>query len=305
MTPPGKQRLIGAAHPLAAQYCELVAKTFPLSRARDPGKFLQQVSQIASREAYEAWKRAYQANDGTFLDHICWGADRYLGDGQWLYGAMDDRFASNAARVFCPSGLNAQKHVAGKVVCVVGAWDGTESLLLRALGAARVDAVEEVPEFCAMAEAQYDAWDVPGVVENCSLYELDLAKRWQAYDLVYVPGVLYHLTDLVAAVTILWSLLRPGAVLAFESIAESKGDRSARYLGAKLAGWNWWSPTADCYHAIMVDCGFRPWTVELERGRGWWVGVKGDSLPVLSAGAAGFSRPDLLRQIQQLTKGNQ
>jgi len=37
-------------------------------------------------------------------------------------------------------------------------------------------------------------------------------------------------------------------------------------------------------------------------GRGWWVGFKGDKLPALSGGAAGFSRPDVLRSIARLSK---
>src|SRR6185369_4178751 len=144
---------------------------------------------------------------------------------------------------------------------------------LRAMGAKLVDMVEEVPDFCKMAGAQYAAWDVPGTIFSRSLYEMDVESQWQAYDLLYVPGVLYHLTDLPTAMVMLWAMLKPGGVLAFESIVDPMPkERSARYLGASVPGWNWWSPTTLCYEAIMRDCGFPDGrTVERNGGRGWWV----------------------------------
>lgn len=298
MTLPGKTRCIGAAHPGAAPYVQLVHEFFNLGNAREPDAFMQQVSKWASREAYQGWLAAYRANDGSFLEHAVWGADRDLGGGQYLYGAMDDRYASNAARVFVPGGLDAAKHVKGKRACVVGAWDGTECLLLRALGASSVDAVEEVPAFCEMARAQYQAWEVPGQVHAKSLYEVDVEASWQKYDLLYVPGVMYHLTDLPTALVILWAMLAPGGVLAFESIADTGAGTHARYLGASTPGWNWWSPTPACFLAAMSDCGFQDTrTVQFDHGRGWWVGTRSDKLPALATGAAGFSRPDVLRSI--------
>jgi hypothetical protein len=298
VTLPGKTRCIGAAHPGAAPYVDLVRGAFNLGNAREPDAFMTRVSQWASLAAYQGWLKAYRANDGTFLAHTVWGADRDLGDGRYLYGAMDDRYASNAARVFVPGGLDAEKHVKDKRACVVGAWDGTECLLLRALGVISVDAIEEVPAFCDMALAQYRAWGVPGQIYTKSLYEIDVEAHWQKYDLLYVPGVMYHLTDLPTALVILWSMLAPGGVLAFESIAETGAGVHARYLGASTPGWNWWSPTPACFLAAMGDCGFSgAHTVQFDNGRGWWTGTRSDKLPALATGAAGFSRPDILRAI--------
>jgi hypothetical protein len=176
-------------------------------------------------------------------------------------------------------------------------------LLLRALGASTVDAVEEMPEFCEMARAQYEAWTIPGQIFTKSLYEVDVEASWQKYDLLYVPGVMYHLTDLPTALVILWSMLAPGGVLAFESIADAGGTTSARYLGASKPGWNWWSPTPACFLAAMRDCGFGgAKTVQFSQGRGWWFGTKAERLPALATGAAGFSRPDILRTIARLQK---
>jgi 2-polyprenyl-3-methyl-5-hydroxy-6-metoxy-1,4-benzoquinol methylase len=298
---PGKQRYIGWDYPGSERFEALVFERYRLETARDPAALLEATSRWATPAIYAKWLAAYRKNDGSFLDHVVWGADRDLGGGHYLFGAMDDRFATNAARVFVAGGLDVAHHVVGKRVCVIGAWDGTECLLLRALGAASVDAVDEVPAFCEMAKAQYAAWEIPGNVLSQSLYEIDVEAAWQMYDLVYVPGVLYHLTDLPTALVILWSMLRPGGTLAFESIADARGPCSARYLGASVPGWNWWSPTPECYEAAMRDCGFTGRTVEYTRGRGWWVGSRNTAPAALMTGAAGFSRPDILRSIARLT----
>jgi 2-polyprenyl-3-methyl-5-hydroxy-6-metoxy-1,4-benzoquinol methylase len=303
--PPGKTRYIGQPHAGAEPFRRLVATRYSLDTARDPQGFLARVAPYASLEAYNRWLNAYKAQSGSFLEHPAWGADRELGGGRWLYGAMDDRYATNAARAFGPGGLDAGLHIVGKRVCVVGAWDGTESLLLSALGAASVDAMDEVPAFCDMTQAQYDAWDISGQVLRTALYEVDPEAVWQKYDLLYVPGVLYHLTDVVAAMVLCWTMLRPGGTLAFESVADMRGSCSARYIGASATGWNWWSPTPDCYESLLRDCGFPDGrTVEYQNNRGWWVGTRGEVLPALSAGAAGFSRPDLLRSVRRLSKSS-
>jgi len=157
----------------------------------------------------------------------------------------------------------------------------------------------EVEGFADMARLQLQAWEVPGEVLSCSLYELDVDALWQRWDLLYVPGVLYHLTDPLVALVIFWALLRPGGVVAFESITSAaQQGTSARYLGARLAGWNYWAPAPATFEAMLEDAGFAARTVELSAGRGWWVGRRRPELPVLSHGAAGFSRPDLLRAIR-------
>lgn len=305
---PGKTRYIGGRYEGAERFEQLITKNFNLATisGEAPEIFLNRVERWGSREAYDRWLRAYQRNDGSFLQHAVWGADRDLGEGHYLWGAMDDRYATNAARVFAPGGLDATKHVEGKRACVIGAWDGTECLLLRALGASVIDAIEEVKDFAEMSKTQFDAWCVPGEVRNASLYELNIRQCWQSYDLLYVPGVLYHLTDLPAAMAIFWSMLRPGGALAFESVVDvdiSTDAPAARYLGASIPGWNWWAPNAACYNALLRDGGFPDGhAVEVSRGRGWWMGTRSDRLPSLECGAAGFSRTDLLREIKVLSR---
>ena len=315
---PGKGRYIGSAYPGAEALAPLLERyTLATMQGMDPAEFLRRAEEWGSLAAYQRWLTAYQRRDGTFLDHVVWGADRDLGplpgetERRYLYGAMDDRALTNLHRVAAGGGgLDPARHVAGKRCLVIGAWDGTECLLLHALGASWVDAIEEVPAFAAMCRMQLDAWQVPSaMVLARSLYEVDLADLWQSYDLLYVPGVLYHLSDPLVALVLCWGMLRPGGVLAFESIVDpptSPPTTAARYLGALKGGWNWWAPTAAAYEAMLRDAGFPDArTVETSKGRGWWIGTKGEALPALDTGAAGISRPDLLRQIQDLLRSHQ
>ncbi len=311
---PGKSRYIGAAYAGAEQWASLLDRyTLATMTGTDPAEFLTRVQQWGSLAAYQHWLSAYQRRDGSFLDHVVWGADRDLGplpgetEHRYLYGAMDDRALTNLHRI-TRAGLEPAVHVAGKRCLVIGAWDGTECLLLHALGAAEVDVIEEVADFAQMARLQLDAWRVPHrSVLPISLYEVDVAALWGRYDMIYCPGVMYHLTDPVAALVICWSLLRPGGVLAFESIADpadASGRPLGRYLGALQGGWNWWAPNPACYEAMLRDAGFPDGrTAELSKGRGWWLGTRGDALPALETGAAGFSRPDLLRAVAALARG--
>jgi len=307
---PGKRRCIGRAIPGADRWERLVNGRYCLATLPDGDRsgLVQRMVEWGSAEAYARWLDAYRRNAGNFLDHPAWGADRDLGGGVHLHGAMDDRFATNLERLVRGGGLVPDRHVFGRDCCVVGCWDGTENLLLHALGAVRVDGIEEVDAFCEMTDAQLRAWDVPGrVVHRGSLYEVDVRSLWERYALVYVPGVLYHLTDPAAALLLLWAMLRPGGTLAVESIASGDpapqdGWHAARYLGPSRPGWNWWSPTPGAWCRMMQDAGFPDArTVEFAAGRGWWVGTKRGPLPLAAHGAAGFSRPDVLRTVRELS----
>ncbi|MFH1571325.1 MAG: DUF1698 domain-containing protein [Gemmatimonadota bacterium] len=276
----------------------------------DPAAFRAEVEAFVQANPYEAWRKAWQGNSGTFLQTLCWGADREFVQAApgrprwWVKGGMDDRHLTNLERVVRPGGLDVARDVVGKLACVVGCWCGEEMLLLRALDARGCDGVEEVPEYARLAQLQIDAYRVPGRVWPRSLYSLPLDEVAGLYDLLYVPGVLYHLTDPVAALLTFWAMLKPGGVLAFETVVTPTqgGPRPmAAYLGASVVGWNWWAPTPEAYTAMMRDCGFVDCRqVDQVPGRAWFMGERSDRLPLLETGAAGFSRPDLLDEVRAL-----
>lgn len=294
--PPGKRRLAGAEHPGAAALEDLVLGRYPLAAASAPGRLLDLASSWATAEACAAWEAAYLASgdpgSGSFLDHPCWGACRDLGGGRWLWGAMDDRWATCAARLLDSGALDPRRDVAGKECLAVGAWDGTECLLLSALGAARCDALDESPDARDMASAQLGAWQVAGEATVASAYELPLLAAGR-YDLVYASGVLYHASDLAALLLALRAALRPGGLLAAETTLAPGDGLEARYSGPRVRGWSWWCPTAPLLEALASDCGLEgARVVERSGGRGWLAGRAGKGTPpAVRGGRAGLPAP--------------
>jgi len=269
----------------------------------DADAFWHQVEPFVRDNTHEQWVRAWQANDGTFLKTLCWGADRRFGPEpkHLVKGAMDDRHLSNFVRLEEGGGIDRQQHIEGRRALVVGPWCGEEMLLLHALGAALVDGIEEVDRYAHFAQAQLDAWGVPGAVASGSLHSVQIAGIAQRYHLAYVPGVMYHLTDPICALVTLWASLKPGGLLAFETMLEEGEEMTATYLGAQTAGWNWWCPTETTWLRMMADCGFVGCRMaDKVGGRAWFVGERSPRLPLVDTGAAGFSRPDLLDQLHKL-----
>lgn len=278
----------------------------------DPREFWKWVSTFGV--GYRAWFEAWQKNASNFLDVHAWGHDHDFGGGQTIKGTMDDRHVTNLERVVCGGGLDPDRDIYGKRVLIIGAYCGGEVLLLHALGAAVVDAVEEVPEYAAACAKLCDAFGIEQQTFPCSLYEIPAGwnrpanenagtptglqettvPQREAYDLIYCPGVVYHLTDQVAAMRILRDLAKPGGIVAFET-GVSGNPNDCAYQGASKAGWNWWVCGTETYRAIMHDVGLGSCRqVEQVGGRAWFIGDRIESDPLRDQGCAGFSIPDLL-----------
>lgn len=263
---------------------------------------------------YENWKKAWQANQSNFLDVHAWGHDHDFGGGHVIKGTMDDRHITNLERVVQPGGLDPDVHVNGKKCLVVGAYCGGEVLMLHALGATHVDALEEVPEYAAATARLADGFGIRQATFAASLFELpdawtsgQVTKTWdgpvglvknlperQRYDLVYCPGVIYHCTDQVATLRILRDLLVPGGSLFYETGVAGNGD-AVTYLGPSVPGWNWWVCGSKVYQQMMTDVGMENCRhVETTGGRAWFGGVRGDADPLTENACAGFAIPSLL-----------
>lgn len=306
-------RAAGAGGIDTSRFAPLMDQFTPnLATGVPPDVYGQALIDFSTAHPYSTWYRAWQVNSGTFLQTLCYGFDRWMGGppapaawreqrdpSKFIRGAMDDRHLTNLARVSVPGGLSIPDHVRGKNCLVVGCWSGEEMLLLSALGAKMVSGVEEVPQYAELAELNLKAFELGGQVVATSLYSLPEEMLRPTFDLVYMPGVLYHLTDPVAALAILWSITVPGGRLAIETAYSPGMDGAeARYLGPSVPGWNWWAPSVRCMEQMMEDCGFcNAHQVENVGGRAWFMGTRSDSLPLFERGAAGFSRPDLLRCI--------
>lgn len=308
-------RIVGKEYPTDRFWPSMARYTVDNVRSGVDGEALAKWA-IGFGHGYDVWMAAWRANRSNFLDVLAWGHDHDFGHGLVAKGTMDDRHVTNLERVVRPGGLDPEQHIKGKRCLVIGAYCGGEVLLLHALGAAQVDALEEVPEYAAACARLCDAFDIKQTTYAASLFELPDAwerggavKVWSddggpaglsdrlpdraRYDLVYCPGVIYHCTDQVAALRIMRELAVPGGAIFFETgVADGF---AANYQGPRVPGWNWWVCGPALYIQMMTDVGMASARhIDTLGGRAWFGGVRGEHDPLAEHACAGFSIPALL-----------
>ncbi|GEO81521.1 class I SAM-dependent methyltransferase [Pararhodospirillum oryzae] len=190
-----------------------------------------------------------------------WGHDHDFGDFS-VSGRMGRRHLT-LMRNFMHAFPVDDATFAGRDVLDVGCWTGGTTLLLAALGA-RVTALEEVRKYARMAQYLLDSFGVPGRVLDHSLYALDARE---AYDVIYVPGVIYHLSDPLLALRLLCNATRVGGCILVESEGINVAGALCRYEGSVLThsgsqeelsrgGWNWYSPSPLALARLLWGAGF-------------------------------------------------
>lgn len=188
-----------------------------------------------------------------------WGHDHDFGD--WsIRGMMRDRHLNIISRFV---GLGAlPEDLSGRRVLDIGCWTGGSSLLMAAMGA-EVVALEEVRKYAAAARFLAESFAASVRVFDASLYDtpaLDLG----AFDYVLFSGVLYHVSDPVLALRILFSSLLDGGACCIETAAIAGDEPLVRYAGPRKAfgkdgrriNWNWFVPTLPALRWMIEDVGF-------------------------------------------------
>jgi SAM-dependent methyltransferase len=178
----------------------------------------------------------------------------------------------------------------GKRVLDVGCWSGGDLLVLAGLGG-NVTALEEHPIAARAARRLVDLLDLNAPVIETSLFA-DKQEWAGKFDYAYCSGVIYHVTDPMLLLRILFAYLKPGG----ELFIETKGTRGegsvCSYSGTLEKGWNWYAPNETALGRWLVDAGFDADTVRVyrrENGRLLACGRKTEALELRET--AGFSRP--------------
>lgn len=210
----------------------------------------------------EGYKNPDRQRDLSIKFH--WGHHHRFDDDLKVTGRMRDRHVALMAEFLEGFCLDAS-HFDGKEILDIGCWTGGTSLMLKALGAGPITAMEEVRKYAEVAQTL--AQDIYGLDDvRClpqSLYQLDSGS----FDHIYIPGVVYHLSDPVLALRILFNRLRDGGDILIES-AGIEGDGTMcwfkgndRHFGdpngqMSRGGWAWFWPTAACLGAWLHEAGF-------------------------------------------------
>ena len=229
-----------------------------------------------------------------------WGHNHDFGD-FYLDGQMQDRHIT-LMRNFCylfPISLEAFE---GKDVLDVGCWTGGTSLLLNAIGS-RVVALEEARKYAEMTRflAQSFGIDKDVTVIGKSLYQCNDKEYFDRFDIIYFPGVIYHLSDPLIALRILYNTCKVGGIILVESAGIDSPESVCLYEGSYVfhsgrkedlnrGGWNWFLPSPLALSRMLKDAGFEEIQTVFHQKR-----VYGFAKKTAQAGItrAGLSVPDI------------
>ena len=194
-----------------------------------------------------------------------WGHHHDFGDFA-IEGRMGERHIDLMAHFLTLFPLQAAPFQDAAVLDV-GCWTGGTTLLLAALGA-RVHAIEEVRKYAKMVRflvASFGLGERVSVAAQ-SIYECDGGFD-DRFDVVYFPGVIYHLSDPVLALRILFNALKPGGIVLVESNGIEGDEPLCRFEGNFLyhsgtaeersrGGWNWFVPSPVALDRMLQEAGF-------------------------------------------------
>ena len=207
-----------------------------------------------------------------------WGHDHDFGPFK-MEGHMGDRHVRLIDRF---TGLGV---VFGGRVLDVGCWTGGTSLLLAALGC-RVTAIEEVGHYAGAAQYLADSFGLDNMtVQPRSLYA-GLSDLGDPFDLVLLAGVLYHLSDPIRALRILFEALRDGGTLLIETETCQDERPLFAYIGPRKPGYRWLVPSPPALRYVLEDTGFDVAYLETTGNRSLCIAMRDGWQSMMRAGVA-------------------
>jgi len=214
----------------------------------------------------EGWSEEELGTQRDLSIKFHWGHNHDFGSFK-QEGRMGDRhikLMSNFLSLF-PVTLEG---ISNKKVFDIGCWTGGTTLLLSALQN-EVYAIEEVKKYAQMAQFLADSFGLNDRVSaNAkSIYECNTPDMFNRFDLVYFPGVIYHLSDPVLALRILFNSLTIGGEILIESAGINHSGDYCQFDGSLVhhqgsrerlnrSGWNWFRPSPSAMARMMREAGF-------------------------------------------------
>jgi SAM-dependent methyltransferase len=242
-------------------------KTFNL-KGITPEKFMKSIqSKIgvidARTEGYSV-DEIEQQRDLSIKFH--WGHNHDFGDFK-LNGRMDDRHINLLANFIALFPVDLEDF-RDKHVFDIGCWTGGTTLLLATL-AKKVYAIEEVKMYAETVSFLLRSFDICDrvSVESKSIYDCNLEEFYDEFDIVYFPGVIYHLSDPLLALRILFNSLKVGGFILVESAGINREEPFCKFDGSltygsgkretlNRGGWNWFIPSPSALYRMMREAGF-------------------------------------------------
>jgi SAM-dependent methyltransferase len=195
-----------------------------------------------------------------------WGHNHDFGDFK-LNGRMDDRHINLLANFIALFPVDLEDF-RDKHVFDIGCWTGGTTLLLATL-AKKVFAIEEVNKYAETVSFLLRSFDICDRVsiESKSIYDCNIEEFYDQFDIVYFPGVIYHLSDPLLALRILFNSLKIGGFILVESEGINREEPFCKFDGSLIyasgkrerlnrGGWNWFIPSPSALYRMMREAGF-------------------------------------------------
>lgn len=217
----------------------------------------------AQTEGYSEHEIAQQ-RDLSIKFH--WGHNHDFGDFK-LQGRMGNRHIHLLANFIALFPVDLEDF-RDKHVFDIGCWTGGTTLLLATL-AKKVFAIEEVNKYAETTSFLLKSFGICDrvSVEAKSIYDCNSDKLYDQFDIVYFPGVIYHLSDPLLALRILFNSLKVGGFILVESAGINREEPFCKFDGSLIytsgkterlnrGGWNWFVPSPSALNRMMREAGF-------------------------------------------------
>lgn len=221
-------------------------------------------------------------------DFFVWGHDHDFGFGLERKGFMNKRhieiISEAIALGFLPQKLD------NKRLLNIGMNTGGDLLVLAGMGAHCIG-VEENTQYAGAARLLTNSLEVEADILSMSAY-CDKEEWARSFDHVFCSGVLYHVTDPVLLLRILFCYLKLGGELFIETKAEAGRKGVCTYSGSVEKGANWYAPDELTVGRWFIDAGFENKDISIYRrsnGRLLVHATKNSLTGLLES--QGFSRP--------------
>jgi hypothetical protein len=167
---------------------------------------------------------------------------------------------------------------------------------LAALGA-KVTAIEEVKKYAHVVEYMSHAFGIEDKLKIIadSLYNFNNSAVKERFDIIWMPGVAYHLSDPVLALRIMFNACRIGGEIFVETKGIDSEDAYCRFEGSRVfgggskdllnrSGWNWFVPSALALSRWVEEAGFDNVRSVYMQGRVYAYAKKTSYKPMCKAG---------------------
>lgn len=225
-----------------------------------------------------------------------WGHNHDFGDFK-IKGRMGDRHINLLANFidFFPITIEDFRD---KNVFDIGCWTGGTTLLLASLGS-KIFAIEEVKKYAETVSYLSKSFGIDArvSVKSMSVYGCNSEEFHDRFDIVYFPGVIYHLSDPLLALRILFNSLKNGGIILIESAGINSEEPVCRFDGSlqygpgtkerlNRSGWSWFIPSPTALYRMMQEAGFDEIETRWHNGanRVYGYGMKTSQVGICKAG---------------------